>query len=468
MHGKVIKFSHTKLSDIGTNTHAQIDTHVASTSNPHSTTKAQVGLGNVDNTSDSSKPVSTAQQTALDAKESTANKNQNNGYAGLDSSGKLNPSQLPAIAVTDTSVVASQTAMLALTAEVGDLAVRTDLNKTFILRVSPASTLGNWQELLTPTGAVASVYGRTGIVTAQSGDYTADQITETASNKILTSTERTKLSGIATGATANSTDAQLRDRSTHTGEQAISTITNLQTTLNLKLEAASIANFETTTQLNSRDTANRNRANHSGSQLASTISDFASTVLATVLTGLNLATSSVISATDTVLTALGKLQAQVTSLGSSKQDNLVSGTNIKTVNTQSILGSGNITIGGSAAWGGITGTLSTQTDLQSALNAKENSITAGTTSQYYRGDKTFQTLDKTAVGLGNVDNTSDANKPISTATQTALNAKQNTLVSATNIKTINGASVLGSGDLTVTGSGGISNNQSIVNALIFG
>jgi hypothetical protein len=40
---------HTLLSNIGTNTHAQIDTHLASTSNPHSTTKAQVGLGSVVN-----------------------------------------------------------------------------------------------------------------------------------------------------------------------------------------------------------------------------------------------------------------------------------------------------------------------------------------------------------------------------------------------------------------------------------
>jgi hypothetical protein len=219
----------------------------------------------------------------------------------------------------------------------------------------------------------------------------------------------------------------------------------------------------------------------------------------------------VISATDTVLTALGKLQAQVTSLGSSKQDNLVSGTNIKTVNTQSILGSGNITIGGSAAWGGITGTLSTQTDLQSALNAKENSITAGTTSQYYRGDKTFQTLDKTAVGLGNVANTDttttanitdSSNKRFITDTQQtvlsntsgtntgdnatnttsntyadgkvadsitdgvttsapsqnavfdALANKQATLVSGTNIKTINSQSLLGSGNITISGGGG--------------
>lgn len=58
---------------------------------------------------------------------------------------------------------------------------------------------------------------------------------------------------------------------------------------------------------------------------------------------------------------------------------------------------------------------------------------------------------KTEVGLGNVDNTSDANKPVSTATQTALNAKQATLVSGTNIKTINGLSAIGSGNIDVGG-----------------
>lgn len=46
---------HTALSNIGTNTHAQIDTHLANTSNPHSVTKAQVGLTNVDDTSDATK-----------------------------------------------------------------------------------------------------------------------------------------------------------------------------------------------------------------------------------------------------------------------------------------------------------------------------------------------------------------------------------------------------------------------------
>ena len=42
--------------------------HIANTNNPHQVTKAQVGLGNVDNTSDLNKPISTATQTALDLK----------------------------------------------------------------------------------------------------------------------------------------------------------------------------------------------------------------------------------------------------------------------------------------------------------------------------------------------------------------------------------------------------------------
>lgn len=49
-------------------TQSALTTHTGNTSNPHSVTAAQVGLGNVNNTSDAAKPVSTAQQTALDLK----------------------------------------------------------------------------------------------------------------------------------------------------------------------------------------------------------------------------------------------------------------------------------------------------------------------------------------------------------------------------------------------------------------
>jgi hypothetical protein len=54
------------------------------------------------------------------------------------------------------------------------------------------------------------------------------------------------------------------------------------------------------------------RANHTGTQPSSTISDFAATVRSTVLNGLSTATNAVISAADSILTALGKLQAQIT------------------------------------------------------------------------------------------------------------------------------------------------------------
>lgn len=82
------------------------------------------------------------------------------------------------------------------------------------------------------------------------------------------------------------------------------------------------------------------------------------------------------------------------------------------------------------------------TATQTALNAKEPTVTGGTTGQYYRGDKSFQTLDKAAVGLANVDNTSDANKPISTATQTALNAKADTTALGTKVLLIDNAAAL--------------------------
>lgn len=54
---------------------------------------------------------------------------------------------------------------------------------------------------------------------------------------------------------------------------------------------------------------------------------------------------------------------------------------------------------------------------------REPTIDPGTTSQFWRGDKTWQTLNKSAVGLGNVDNTADADKPVSALMQAALDLK---------------------------------------------
>lgn len=67
--------------------------------------------------------------------------------------------------------------------------------------------------------------------------------------------------------------------------------------------------------------------------------------------------------------------------------------------------------------------LDAQAAAQQAAGGGEPTIIAGNTGQYWRGDKTWQTLNSAVVGLGNVDNTSDANKPVSTAQQAALDGK---------------------------------------------
>lgn len=106
-----------------------------------------------------------------------------NGVATLNALGKIPNNQIPAIAITDTFVVNSEAVMLALsTAENGDVAIRTDLNKSFILS-GTYSNLPDWKELLTPTDSVSSVNGQTGVVVLDS-----DDIAEGSTNLYYTST----------------------------------------------------------------------------------------------------------------------------------------------------------------------------------------------------------------------------------------------------------------------------------------
>lgn len=128
--------------------------------------------------------------------------------------------------------------------------------------------------------------------------------------------------------------------------------------------------------------------------------------------------------------------------------------NTKTINGNSIVGEGDIIISGSGAnWGEIGGTLSSQTDLQTALNSKQDELVSGTNIQTLNSVSLLSggdlVIDKTFVGLDLVDNTSDMNKPVSTAQASAIALKQDVLVSGTNIKTINSNSLLGSGDIAV-------------------
>jgi predicted heme/steroid binding protein len=107
-------------------------------------------------------------------------------------------------------------------------------------------------------------------------------------------------------------------------------------------------------------------------------------------------------------------------------------------------GSAYIQVNSVTSWGTITGTLSNQTDLQTALNLK-----APLASPTFTG--TVSGITKSMVGLSNVDNTSDVNKPISSATQTALDTKA-PLASPTFTGTVSGItkSMVGLGNVDNT------------------
>ncbi len=115
--------------------------------------------------------LTTALNSSVDSRIATI-KGQPNGLGSLGADGKLLSSQLPELAITRSFPVASQAAMLALTAELGDVAVRTDVAQNYILSAEPATTLANWIQLGGSAGAVTSVAGRTGAITLSAADIT--------------------------------------------------------------------------------------------------------------------------------------------------------------------------------------------------------------------------------------------------------------------------------------------------------
>lgn len=128
----------------------------------------------------------------------------------LGADGKLDTSVIPAIALSDIFTVENEAEMLGLTAQSGDVAIRTDINKTFILAASPATAKTNWKEILTPAAPVQSVNGKMGVVTLNAKDVGATD-------------ENVKIAAV----TADDTEAKsfyipfTDDSTTHTGQLKI-------------------------------------------------------------------------------------------------------------------------------------------------------------------------------------------------------------------------------------------------------
>ena len=192
---------------------------------------------------------------------------------------------------------------------------------------------------------------------------------------------------------------------------------------------------------------------------------------------------------DTKVDALTPRVEGVETAMNDKQDLLVSGTNIKTINNQSILGEGNIEVSGDVdltnyytkpeadgKFATITAINEQAADisaLQTAMNGKQPTLVSGTNiktinNESLLGEGNIEVAKKTDIPstdnlatkdeltavetvANNANTKADAATSRIESVETSLGNKQDILVSGTNIKTINSQSILGSGDLTISG-----------------
>lgn len=206
--------------------------HVTDTTNPHAVTKAQVGLGLADNTADASKPVSTAQQAAINVERDRA--------LAVEAvkadlvGGKVPSSQIAAISTHETVTVASQTARLALTTaqvQPGDEAIVTGGTNAekgrWLLTAADPSLTASWLRLSAP-GGIQSVNGQTVpdvvLGAADVGATPAAHATDATNPHAVTKAQ------VGLGAVPN-VDATAR--ANHTGIQSLDTTTDSATRLAL-------------------------------------------------------------------------------------------------------------------------------------------------------------------------------------------------------------------------------------------
>lgn len=161
------------------------------------------------------------------------------GKASLGTDGKLLPSLLPALGITDTFVVSSQSAMLGLTtAHQGDICIiNSGVNiGTYILSASDPTQLANWVQLQFPTTAVTSVNGQTGTVVLAASDVGA-----MASNAVI---PQSQISGLVSALAALASNSAL--------SAAIATVTTpaqVQTLMSTSAQNKQSANLVATTAI---------------------------------------------------------------------------------------------------------------------------------------------------------------------------------------------------------------------------
>ncbi len=329
---------------------SNLTTHINNTSNPHSVTKSQLGLGDVDNTSDKNKPISIATQTALDNKQDKSTAVTYSGTVG---------SALQPIYVTSTGAVAATTYQL---------------NKTV------------------PSDAKFT-------------DTTYDVAT-TKVDGLLSSSDKSKLDGIEANSEVN--------------QNAFSNIVVGTTTISAGSKTDSFTLYGSNVTLNSdksKITIGINKDN--------VVSALGYTPPTKDTTYSNATTS-----TAGLMSVSDKLKLD----GIAENANKYVLPNASTSTLGGIKVGTNLSIDGNGILNGAYSVVTTTANglMSSADKSKLDKIESGAqvnTVTGVKGDSETSyrigniNITKSNIGLSNVDNTSDSTKPISIATQTALDTK---------------------------------------------
>ena len=335
--------------------------------------KNTMGIANVDNTSDANKPISILTNAALNNKVDKAAINVANGIPSLDANKKIPNYLLPAISFTSVTIANSTAQMQSIgaTALKGTVAVRTDISKTYILSVDNSSNVNDWVEILNPGAPVQSVNGKLANVSLTTSDITE------GSNEYFTNSKARLVLGANSPISYNTGTGQFSADTSNSNYSLVTRYALLQ------------QNITTSTNMNGKVNV---------SDTSNMLYPYARTI---------------------------GIKKYIDSLAIVLNSNIIASNISIVMPDASTLSKGIIQLAGD-----LSGTATAPIIANSAINTAKIMDDAITTSKVLNASitdsKIATGISASKVGLGNVNNTSDLSKPISTLTQNALNLKLNT------------------------------------------
>ena len=363
----------------------KIDNHIADKANPHQVTKTQVGLGNVDNTADIDKPISTAVSAAFDAVEDEINEINSKIPNAASSSNQLADKAFvnSSIATNTATFIGTFNSVAELEAYSGTL---TNNDYAFVVVSDAAGNTAydryKYTDATTPAGWVFEYELNNSSFTAAqwnaiNSGATSALIGQITTNQGNITTIQTTMSGYGNIVTHNvsefATAAQGTKADTAVQPADLATVATSGSYNDLN-DKPTIGNATLTIQKNGTavDTFTANATADKAINLIVPTDTGDLTNGAGYITGI---TSS------DVTTALGytpynssnpsgyQTASDVQTAIAGKQDTLVSGTNIKTINNTSILGSGDVTLTASSV-----GALPSSTKYGADLSYSSNTL----------------------------------------------------------------------------------------------